>query len=286
MKIKNSQSAIVFEENGFFVINNFFDNQTIIEISDFYTSFQFEKSPELNSNIKSCSNEQNYLINDFLKSKYESKIPEYFDDYQLGGGVFIMKGSGEESVSSLHQDFNVVDESKYTSLTIWVPLIDVDEHNGCIQIVAGSHKWFNSIRSFNMPSFFLDFELVAERLTAVPLRKGDAVVFNHSVFHGSKPNYSSNYRPAASFSLISSGAIPIHYIKHEDQVFVCQTDKDFYNDKAKMLFSGQIPDDLNIVKTIPFEKNMIITKETMTKYLSQKNNFVSRFKAFVSFNKK
>ncbi|MEO0037582.1 MAG: hypothetical protein RIQ59_793 [Bacteroidota bacterium] len=286
MKIKNSQSAIGFEENGFFVINNFFDNQTVLEIADFYASFQFKKSPELNTNIKSCSNEQNYLISDFLKSKFESKIPEFFEEYQLGGGVFIMKGSGEESVSSLHQDFNVVDERRFTSLTIWVPLIDVDESNGCIQIVAGSHKWFNSVRSFNMPSFFLDFNLVADRLTAVPLRRGDAVVFNHSVFHGSKPNYSSNYRPAASFSLISSGAIPIHYIKHEDQVFICQTDKDFYNEKAKMLFSGEIPDDLNIVNKIPFEENMIITKDKMTKYLSQKTDFKSRLKSFVSIFKK
>ena len=86
MKIKNSQSAIGFEENGFFVINNFFDNQTVLEIADFYASFQFKKSPELNTNIKSCSNEQNYLISDFLKSKFESKIPEFFEEYQLGGG--------------------------------------------------------------------------------------------------------------------------------------------------------------------------------------------------------
>lgn len=283
MKIKNSQSAVGFEENGFFVIKDFFDEQTVLEISEFYSTFQFKKSPELNTNIKSCSNEQNYLISDFLKSKFEAKIPVFFDDYQLGGGVFIMKGSGEESVSSLHQDFNVVDEKNYTSLTIWVPLIDVDESNGCIQIVPGSHKWFNAIRSFNMPSFFLDFDLVAERLHAVPLKKGDAVVFNHSVFHGSKPNYSTNYRPAASFSLISAGAIPIHYIKNDNQVFICQTDKDFYNEKAKMLFSGQIPDDLTIIKTIPFEENMIITTDKMTKYLSRKTNFLTRLRSYVSF---
>ena len=135
-----------YNKDGFIIIEDFIDTNTVNEISDFYDTFHFEKKDTLNTNIKFCSNDENIKISEFLKEKFEPSIKNNFSEYQLGGGVFIMKGTGNESVSTLHQDCNVVDEKKFTSLAIWCPLIDVDEHNGCLQVLPGSHQWFDTIR--------------------------------------------------------------------------------------------------------------------------------------------
>lgn len=284
MKIKDIISAKAFEKDGFFVIEDFFDVNTINEIQEFYDSFNFDTNPELNTNIKSCTKNENIQISDYLKSKYELEIDKYFDEVQLGGGVFIMKGSGEKSISSLHQDFNVVDEQKYKSITIWCPLIDVDEQNGCMQFVKGSHQWFNSIRSFNMPTCFLDFHLVSEYLVSVSLKKGSVVVFNHSVFHGSKPNYSQNFRPAAAFSLLSKDATPLHYWRDNKQINVYQIDEDFYNEKAQQLFSGKSSESLHLIDSFPFKEEYIITEKKVADFLSNKKSVFQRIKTI--FNHK
>ncbi|MBP9689086.1 MAG: phytanoyl-CoA dioxygenase family protein [Bacteroidia bacterium] len=280
MIILNADYAKQFKEQGFFVIENFFNDVQINDLYEYYQTFKFEQKPELNTNIKFCSKEDNISISNFIKTKFEQPIANYFDDYQLGGGVFILKGSGQESVSSLHQDCNVVDESKYVSLTIWCPFIDVDETNGCLQVLPGSHKWFSVIRSFNIPSYFIDFELVSDKLKALPINKGSVVVFAHNLFHGSKPNYSNNFRPVASFSLISKKAQPIHYILNGEKIQVCLADEDFYFNKAQSLFLGSTNLELKILDEFDLKEGHILKKEAVLKVLNNKPSLLAKLKQF------
>lgn len=283
MEILNPAHAKQYRDEGYFVIEDFFIETQVTNLLNFYESFQFEPKPELNTNIKFCNRTENLKISNYIKSQFETSIDKYFANYETGSGVFIMKGSGEKSVSSLHQDCNVVDESKYTSLTIWCPLVDVDENNGCIQILPGSHKWFSVLRSFNMPYYFVEFYLVEDKLKAVPLKKGSVVVFAHNVFHGSKPNYTNTFRPAASFSLISKNAQPIHYILNKDKVQVCLANEDFFFNKAGLLLSGKTDIDVDIIDEFPLEDNHILTKEAVVAYLRKDSSVLDKLKRF--FNK-
>jgi len=75
-------------------------------------------------------------------------------------------------------------------ITAWIPLVDVDEDNGCLWFVPGSHTWgaFDGKRDElqNMRSA-VDVE---ERgiATAVPMKVGDVVFFHNLVFHSSQQN--------------------------------------------------------------------------------------------------
>jgi hypothetical protein len=280
MEILSPANAKQFKEEGYFVIENFFTETQVTNLLNFYESFQFESKPELNTNIKFCDRTENLKISDFIKSQFEASIDKYFANYETGSGVFIMKGIGEKSISSLHQDCNVVDESKYTSLTIWCPLVDVDENNGCIQVIPGSHKWFSVLRSFNMPYYFIEFDLVKDKLKAVPLNKGSVVVFAHNLFHGSKPNYSNVFRPAASFSLITKHAQPIHYILNNKKVQVCIANEDFFFNKASLLLSGQTNIDVDIIEEFALEEKHILTKETVLAYLKKDSSILNKLKKF------
>lgn len=269
MKILDPLHEKSFRENGYFIIENFFSANQIEELYTYYKSWGFEENSELTSSIKLSSYEDSSKISNHLNAYFSGILNRYFQEYQIGSGVFIMKGSGEASVSSLHQDCNVVDERKYVSVTIWCPLIDVDEQNGCLQVIPGSHKWFSVIRSFNTPSYFVDFELVTDRLRALPMKKGSVAVFAHSLIHGSKPNYSNTYRPVASFSLTSASAKPIHYILNKDKFQVCIADEDFFFNKSPKLFAGETDIGATIIDEFECKEEHLFTKELVLKALKE-----------------
>jgi ectoine hydroxylase-related dioxygenase (phytanoyl-CoA dioxygenase family) len=202
----------------------------------------------------------NDRIDRTLVQIYTPSLQKNFINFRTGGGAFLIKGTGETSVSSLHQDWNVVDENLYQSMCVWCPLIDVDENNGCIQVVAGTHKWFNSLRSINMPSVCINFEDVTGLLKAAPVRRGDAVVFAHNVFHGSLPNLSDKIRPAASVSVLSAEAKTIHYYKVSEELHILDAES-FFNDTVHHLLNNEEAQ-LKVIQKIPFDNSRIVTLDS------------------------
>jgi phytanoyl-CoA hydroxylase len=97
-----------------------------------------------------------------------------------------------------------------TEVSAWVALDDVDEENGCMWMVPGSHKWGNNIDYIrkNIPTFFelpKTFEGHAVEVRSCPVRKGE-VHFHHALtWHGSPDNKSDRPRRA----------IAIHYMTNE-----------------------------------------------------------------------
>jgi hypothetical protein len=67
-----------------------------------------------------------------LKKTTSSKIYEavnqsvssYFQDIRSLGCSFLCKTPGEDSFMPAHQDWTIVDESRFASVTIWMPLVD------------------------------------------------------------------------------------------------------------------------------------------------------------------
>jgi ectoine hydroxylase-related dioxygenase (phytanoyl-CoA dioxygenase family) len=86
-------------------------------------------------------------------------------------------------------------------LTAWVALVDVDETNGCMEVVPGSHKW-----GLQEESDFFEQDLDAlrnriEQQTGQPFQSvpcvlpAGSVSFHHCLtLHGSRPNLSDGPR--------------------------------------------------------------------------------------------
>ncbi|HZO91732.1 MAG TPA: phytanoyl-CoA dioxygenase family protein [Chthonomonadaceae bacterium] len=81
-------------------------------------------------------------------------------------------------------------------LTVWVPLIDVDEHNGCLKVIPGSHQWgqrpMRSEEPFLVP--VEDVETMGQPPITLPMRVGDVVILSRFTFHGSLRNHSEDVR--------------------------------------------------------------------------------------------
>jgi phytanoyl-CoA hydroxylase len=98
-----------------------------------------------------------------------------------------------------------------TQVTAWVALDDVDESNGCMSMVRGSHTWGNQMDrlkamgpGLDLPATFKGHPL---EIALCPVKRGQ-VHYHHSVtWHSSHTNHSDRPRRA----------IAVHYMTGETQ---------------------------------------------------------------------
>ena len=76
------------------------------------------------------------------------------------------------------------------SITLWIPMVDVNEENGCLRFVEGSHR-LGLLPSRRKPGSATALEPVSPpesfgAIVPVPMRVGDVLVFHHNTMHGSE----------------------------------------------------------------------------------------------------
>lgn len=96
-----------------------------------------------------------------------------------------------------------------TEVSAWIALDDVDEDNGCMSMVPGSHTWGNQIEFLHsLPDYYAmpnEFEGKKLELVLCPVKRGE-VHFHHALtWHGSHANTSGRERRA----------IAIHYMTQD-----------------------------------------------------------------------
>ena len=113
-----------------------------------------------------------------------------------------------------HQDYHYWQCSDASNmLTAWIALVDVDEENGCVEMVAGSHKW----GLLGASDFFSqDLDALGKQMEEVsgqpfvtrPLNlKAGQVSFHHCLtIHGSRPNISDRDRVSMVCHMMPDGA--------------------------------------------------------------------------------
>jgi hypothetical protein len=127
------------------------------------------------------------------------------------------KGRHSAMPIKFHQDWTYTDERSARPLFIWCPLVDVDQSNGALQVVAGSHRWTSGIR----PSRRIEVtEAVQDQLRDLarpaPMRAGQGLAFDPAICHGSPPNPTRRPRPAITIALAPAGAPLVHFHLSED----------------------------------------------------------------------
>ena len=112
------------------------------------------------------------------------------------------KGMVKFGVTPWHQDCGVVnpDADETLMLTVWFPLMDADEENGCLQVVPGSH---NAELLTHCPGLenglqaglqIPESQFEVGRAVPIPLKKGDALFMTKYTVHSSLPNISDRIR--------------------------------------------------------------------------------------------
>jgi phytanoyl-CoA hydroxylase len=138
------------------------------------------------------------------------------------------KPAEQGGVNGWHQDaplWPIIDPM--TQVTAWVALDDVDESNGCMSMVPGSHKWGDQIEflrqadGFTLPGEFQGHEV---RVVRRPVAKGE-VHYHHSLtWHGSHDNTSNRPRRAIALHMMGDDTRYVSSGEHPMKPFVTVAD--------------------------------------------------------------
>ncbi len=154
------------------------------------------------------------------KALIESKIKEIllpFCDLILKNYTWVtaamqIKKANPYSDLGVHQDWTVVDESRYASYGLWIPLVDVGHENGPISVLRRSHHIGPTYRHTALPSVYSQLgHSMDDYYTPYPVRAGEAIIFNQAMLHRSAANKSDKDRPSIVATIIPDEAQLLMY---------------------------------------------------------------------------
>jgi ectoine hydroxylase-related dioxygenase (phytanoyl-CoA dioxygenase family) len=270
---RDPRLAADFARDGFVVVP-FLDAAGVQELAELFRSIEPPELKGIWSNVHGRSRETNLLVDETIRRRMAPRVDELFEGCDLAGATFLVKGTGEGSESKPHQDWNNVDERSFLSLSVWCPLVDVDEVNGALQVLKGSHRLFDTVRAITLPSVYLEFDAELEALlTPVPMRAGEACIYAHNLFHGSKPNRSGSVRVAAVSGVLPRGATHLHYFQAAGPAESPQSkgpleafaiDREFFYGGLLELYDGRRPEKLRPLGVVDREVRPLTRDEVLT----------------------
>lgn len=223
-----------FKQNGFVVIRGFLNNLESTELLNFYLKNPSENHSGFHTTLHSKNGEYRKSVNRMINSIFQPKADKFLNNYRSVFSCFTVKEPDNKSGFDLHLDWSMVDEKEHTSVTIWSPLIDIDALNGHFWALKGSNQFEFTLRGgpgLNLwcSSSPQNWSKTTYDQVSLFLLKGDAIIYDHRLFHGSPPNESNGLRVAINFSSIPQEAKSVHYrFEQEGTVSVYETPVDFY----------------------------------------------------------
>lgn len=127
-----------------------------------------------------------------IREVFSSYVERSLDGYEILTGNFFIKAPGTGQLM-VHRNFSFLEDINDTTVTLWCPLVDVDESNGTIQVVEGSHNVVRQITTPTVAPFFQHFEneIIGKYSKPILLKAGEGLIFDDNVLHGSAKNNSN-----------------------------------------------------------------------------------------------
>lgn len=219
---KHNEWQAFFNENGFVKLPLL----TVAEVNQLKSFYELVKKEHEAIDIPfvstSHSNNADLIarVNASILEVIQTPILKIVDNSEIIFSNFLLKKNGAETGTGAHQDLTMVDEQKYLSFSVWIPLEDTNPLNGCLKILAKSHKFDISIRP-NSSSYWKYkkvSQLIERDMLSVHAKAGEAVIFSHATIHGSHPNLGRKHRLACVVSLYPKEATLYNYFLKENHI--------------------------------------------------------------------
>ena len=255
-----------FDRDGYVVVP-FLNEEQVKGLSALFYDMHKEVPGNFYSSTFNASPEFKQRINEQAEKAFGPQADAIFTGIKKLGSSYLCKAPGQYSKMPVHQDWTVVDESKFESVTIWVPLVDTNEKNGAIRVLPGSHKFTNTLRTPNLVSEYANLsDEIWNEMEPLPMKAGEAFIFNHALLHASSPNTTNKERLAITYGIVSSEAQLMLYHLNEKkslEKYLMPDDmfQRYYNIGERPMFGEKVDEFSYTVKPISSLKlHFLITK--------------------------
>jgi len=139
-------------------------------------------------------------------------------ELQFNGDYWVRTKLPNETVTTFpwHQDSGYYGDptESYHLLSLWLPLVDVDERNGCMQVIPGSHRWGLRPVDRDADGHHIPTEDIETRGRVETLRMkiGDVLAFHNLTFHCSLMNTSDEIRWSIDLRY-SASDVPLKWLE-------------------------------------------------------------------------
>lgn len=206
-----------------------------------------------------------------IQKVFAPHVDRLFDGYKILTSSFFVKPP-QGGFLDAHQHFPITTNINDISVIIWCPLVDVDESNGTLQVVEGSHKIVPGVLAFGYPPFFTDyFETIRKCSKPISLKAGEALIFDNNLIHWSTENTTAKYRFTAQVLALPAEKQPVFYYFDKnlpDKFEVFEINKEFFIKQILLELFEKRPENLNSLGFIKNE-NQTISEENFIEMLKQ-----------------
>ncbi|MFN8276302.1 MAG: phytanoyl-CoA dioxygenase family protein [Chitinophagales bacterium] len=160
---------------------------------------------------------------------FHKRFEEIFTNYTYFGSSFLFKPPGKSSDLAPHQDWTIVDETRFIALNIWMPLTDTNVENGTLQVIPKSHyPYLPTLRAPTIPFFFQHYERdIINCFHPIDTKAGEAIILNQSLLHYSAPNQTNEVRIAITSGIKTASAPMQFYFQEKESIECFEMPEDF-----------------------------------------------------------
>lgn len=195
-----------FDRDGYVVID-FTTPEVVQQIADLFYAQHPTIPPGFFCEVSNTNDALKQAMFRQMDEQLADAMESTFTAYKKLGATFLCKAPGTLGKVDVHQDWTAVDESIYSTATIWIPTQDVDDSNGALKVMPGSHLFFDKYRNNFIPVSYRGSEqLLWDNMLTVPMKAGQAFILNHAVLHASSPNLTDKERLVIAYGVTSKEA--------------------------------------------------------------------------------
>lgn len=262
----NSSTTELLTKNGFAIIGEVAP-PLILELNQFVQNYPNTTKNYFSYSLLENDFNTNLYIRNFFKEKLTNFYESWFSGFKTFNESFLIKPCSTSKELLLHQDFCYTDESKYAAYNVWIPLCDVNENNGAICVLPGSHLWYKNYRSSSLPTSRISMKnFPASQIQKVPMKKGQVLLFHPALFHGSYPNTTTQNRIVVTTTVTYKDASFLYYHQEENatETEVYCLHEDAYLRDLKTI-SMKVRPDAPMIDKFPYKHFEITETELLAK---------------------
>jgi hypothetical protein len=226
--LNNKQLDLILSDEGYVVVP-FLEMENVKTLIDFFYENHLTEIPGFYATAHSSDIQFRNKMNNKIKDVFANSINQFFNNCSALGGSYVVKSKLQEERLHPHQDWSIVDETKFRSFNIWVPLVDLNENNGSIRVIPRSHLWVDNYRGPNISDYFSKSnDKIWEHMQTLNMKAGEALIYDHRLFHASFPNKTDQLRVATVFGMIPNEAQMFYYFGDKEAVDVYESSVEFF----------------------------------------------------------